>query len=711
MQHYPSPRRSAFTSLAVTAALAALVASPVRAQVAVAVDATSAVRVVDERVFGVNTPFWDSHFTNATSLDALTQMGTRFLRYGGGSDTDETDWSTNMDTRRGFPWAFNIDAFAVQAKALNAQAIITTNYGSGTPAAAAAYVAYANGTKGYGFKYWEVGNEIYGTWEYDTHTNPHDPYTYGVLAAQYIQQRKAADPTIKVGVVVVTGEDTYAVGYTSHTVTNPRTNQQHNGWTPVLLSTLKAAGVLPDFLIYHRYEQNPGQESDAGLLQMALTWPSDAANLRQQLTDYLGSAGAGIELLVTENNSVNSNPGKQSVSLVNGLYMADSVANVMQTEFNSLNWWAFFNGQTSQSATSPINVSPSLYGWRTTYGDFGIQYQDTGDRYPTVYVAKLLSHFARGGDTVIKASTNNPLLSAYAVKRLNGTVTILAINKSPTASYSTTFTITGFVPQGSATVYSYGMPQDNAAQTPGGSASPDIAVSTMSGAGPSFTATFAPYSASVVTLTGPTASAMATSQPASQTVATGAAAAFTFGATGSPAPTYQWFLNGAPVAGATSSTFVVHGAGAADAGTYTAVATNASGSVTSNPATLAVSGFLHARPSDQPFDPRPGGHRRQHPDRGLCRRRQRACPRARLGPGADPVCRVGRPCRPAASDHERSPDSRGFKQRMDGQRHHQQRGRRGGGVLLGRDAGEPRRGNRDLAWARGLYGPGFRAVQ
>jgi len=57
----------------------------------------------------------------------------------------------------------------------------------------------------FALKYWEVGNECYGTWEYDVQTAQHD----------------------------------------------------------------QAAGVMPEFLICHRYEQNAGQENDALLLQLA----------------------------------------------------------------------------------------------------------------------------------------------------------------------------------------------------------------------------------------------------------------------------------------------------------------------------------------------------------------------------------------------------------------------------------------------------------
>ena len=194
----------------------------------------------------------------------------------------------------------------------------------------------------------------------------HDPYTYAVMAGSYIALMKAVDPTIKIGVVVTPGEDSYA-NNTSHPAYNSREGTYHYGWTAVLLATLKNLGVTPDFAIHHRYPQNPGGENDAGLLASSTGWASDAADLRQQITDYMGSnVGTNIELLCTENNSVSSAPGKQSVSLVNGLFRADSLAQLMQTEFNGLFWWDLRNGQETDG-----NLSSALYGWRQ-YGDFGV---------------------------------------------------------------------------------------------------------------------------------------------------------------------------------------------------------------------------------------------------------------------------------------------------------------------------------------------------
>jgi len=78
----------------------------------------------------------------------------------------------------------------------------------------------------------------------------------------------------------------------------------------------------------------------------------------------------------------------------------------------------------------------------------------------------------------------------------------------------------------------------------------------------------------------------AVTQPQSQTVATGSSVVFGFVATGSP--TYQWSLNGTAIPSATSSMLIVNGATAANAGNYTCVATNSSGSATSSAATLGV---------------------------------------------------------------------------------------------------------------------------
>ncbi|MEY2882096.1 MAG: hypothetical protein RLZZ15_4476, partial [Verrucomicrobiota bacterium] len=84
-----------------------------------------------------------------------------------------------------------------------------------------------------------------------------------------------------------------------------------------------------------------------------------------------------------------------------------------------------------------------------------------------------------------------------------------------------------------------------------------------------------------------TATLAVTTPPASQTVAVGGSATFSVAATG-VGVTYQWNRNGVAIPGATASSLTIGNApGGADAN-YTVTITNASGSVTSAPATLTV---------------------------------------------------------------------------------------------------------------------------
>jgi sugar lactone lactonase YvrE len=626
------------------------------------------VRTVDERVFGVNAVTWDWQTANAQTITLLQSAGLRAIRIPGGSASDGFHWKTG---NAGSSWGVGV--FSQLISGINAQAFVTANYGSGTQQEAAAWVAYTNAsatlqgtaadvilgddangahwfTAGYwsalraaaplatddglnymrlnhpapfALKYWEIGNECYGSWENDTHAAKWDPVTYANVAKTYIAAMKAVDPTIKIGAVAEVSEDALDSQSPVHNVTNPVTGATHHGWTPVMLTTFKSLSVTPDFLIYHRYEQAPGGENDALLLmapengasQAGQGWAADAAGLRTQLNNYLGTTvAAHIELDITEDNSVYTNPGKQSTSLVNGLYLADSLANVMQTEFNSLVWWDLRNGEDNTQ-----NNSSSLYGWRL-YGDYGILASPSGqpwgdssyfDGYPAYYTMKLMSYFVRGGDTVVHASSDNTLLPVYGALRADGSLGLLVINKSPTATSTANVSIAGFVPMATAgiAVYSYGIPQDTAAQT--GTGSPDIDTSMI--ASPQFivnggtrstttTASFGPYSATVLSFQpAPLNSPVILTQPVSQTPTSGQSVVFSATASGNPPPTYQWqrqaagtttwtnLTDSSTYSGSSMASLTVNSIAAAMNGdSFRCVVTNSSGTVTTTPATLVV---------------------------------------------------------------------------------------------------------------------------
>jgi len=106
----------------------------------------------------------------------------------------------------------------------------------------------------------------------------------------------------------------------------------------------------------------------------------------------------------------------------------------------------------------------------------------------------------------------------------------------------------------------------------------------------------------IVRFTGSAASSTApafTTQPSSATVIVGGAATFTAAASGNPTPTYQWQKSGVTIAGATSTTYTIASTGTGDAGSYTVVATNSSGAVTSSSATLTVNPAPPVLPTTQ----------------------------------------------------------------------------------------------------------------
>jgi alpha-L-arabinofuranosidase len=629
----------------------------------VTVNTSAPGRVVDERLFGANSTLWDSALGTAQTQSLLQAAGLRAIRLPGGSLSDEYHWRTNTNLLNTFKWASGFNVSASLTANLGAHAMITVNYGTGTAEEAAAWVAYANfatsggsdvaigpdtpapgstalptpgsydwqtartwanlraasplgtddgmnflrigRTQPFAFRYWEIGNENYGDWESDLQSPAHSALTYANRAAQYMTKMRAVDPTIKIGVVVVR-------------------SGEYNNWTQVALGQLNTLGVRPDFVIYHRYDGAPGQESDSALLQSANTWTADDANLRTLVNAAFGANGPGIEIIVTENNSVYSNPGKQSTNLVNGLFLADSLGNVLaKTGIAGFFWWDVRNGPSNAN-----NNAAALYGWRG-YGDYGLLSSVpspafTGapttftETYPTYHAFKLLSYFARGGDSVLPATTDSNTLSAFAVQRAGGGQSLLIINKNPANAIDVSFTLTGSTAT-AATIYTYGKDNDTAAQA-GSTGCSEITSSTATVTAGTFARSFPSYSMSVVWLgpnapTAPASAPVIVTQPVDVSRTAGATATFTAGASGCPAPSYQWMrarsgtsalvdlTEGGSYTGTTSATLTVSGTSTAMSGdVFQLAVTNGSGTVNSSPVALTVTA-----PANPPANPPSSG--------------------------------------------------------------------------------------------------------
>jgi hypothetical protein len=464
---------------------------PAAAQTAVAVtvNAAAPLATIPPAAWGVNTAAWDGNLLDATVPDLLSKAGVSALRFPGGSIADIYNWQSNAIVP-GQPGGTNpnsgFDAFMGLTKGLRATPIITVNYGSNTagngggdPSFAAAWVRYANVTKGYGVKYWEIGNEIYGNgeygaaWETDLHA-AHDPVTYGKNVAQFAAEMKAVDPSIKIG-VVLTAPGNWPDGKSPDWNTN----------------VLAQCGSAIDFVTVHWYPQDPGSESDSGLLASPQNGANGiaamAARLKSLINQYGGANAANTQILLTETNSVSSNPGKQTLSIVNAMFIADDLLTWLENGAANVDVWDLHNGAV------PGNASSNLYG-SATYGDYGILANGTSGEpsvdtpFPTHYGLQMLSLLGKAGDALISTASNNALLATHAVRQANGSLALLLINKDPNNAISANVSLSGFNPSGTAAAYNYS-PSSNG-----------IASTMMSGLGTTFTIAAPAYSLTTIVL-------------------------------------------------------------------------------------------------------------------------------------------------------------------------------------------------------------------
>jgi len=186
--------------------------------------------------------------------------------------------------------------------------------------------------------------------------------------------------------------------------------------------------------------------------------------------------------------------------------------------------------------------------------------------------------------------TSNPATLTVTSAPVAPSIVTQPTNKSVTAGQPATFSVTA---TGTAPL-AYQWKRNGGDISGANSASYTIPATTALDNGAQFTAT---VSNSVSSATSNTATLTVgvpptiSTQPASQTVAVGQTAKFSVTASGTGTLTYQWNKNGGAIGGANAASYTTPPAIASDNGaSFTVTVTGASGSVTSNAATLTVNG-------------------------------------------------------------------------------------------------------------------------
>ncbi|MEV8554197.1 cellulose binding domain-containing protein [Streptomyces glaucescens] len=445
-------RTLARTAAVLSAALALLspsgAAGPAAAASPAAAAADTVVRVNTQAALGrltdvargVNAAIWDSHMNDPEVATLMKAADVGAMRYPGGSYADIYHWETHTAPGGYVAPGTGFDAFMGTVRATGAQPILIANYGSGTPEEAAGWVRYANVTKDYDAEYWEIGNEIYGNghygsgWEHDEHEDK-SPREYARQVRAYAAAMKAVDPTIKIGAVLTTP---------GHWPDGVVAGGDPGDWNHTVLS--QVTDVI-DFVSVHWYAG--GSDTSAQDAMTRLTrLPGELREVRNQIDRYAGADSARIGIALTEINT--NTGGARLTARPNGLFAADAFMTALENGVFTVDWWNTHNGAGRITTVDG----------ETDYGDMGMLSSGacTGDvcepapntPFHPYYGMKMTGELGTAGDTMVATASSAQDVSAHAVHRRDGRLSVLLINKNPDAARTVDLDYAGFVPSAAA---------------------------------------------------------------------------------------------------------------------------------------------------------------------------------------------------------------------------------------------------------------------
>jgi alpha-L-arabinofuranosidase len=337
------------------------------------------------------------------------------------SQTAATVSSTDPASLPGSPDATDFEAFMAYCQSFSpvADAMMTVNFGSGTPQEAAAWVHYANVVKGYKIRYWQIGNEMEGNWETGGPVNAAD-YVKRYLA--FYDAMKKEDPSI-----VVLGPVSGGIGEFSN-LGDGKTFIQD------FIELLGAQGQASkiDAIDFHWY---PNWETVTD--EVGLNTVSQLGALASNIKTWLATAGAkpDVGVFMTEYNMAigAANAPVCNNQLVNGLFTVTTLGEFIRAFGNGggTHLWSMLTGGTTNDWTT------------ATAGELGYL-QSTSNPYKYQEHASywgmqlMSSNWAIAGDTrphqLVSATSSQASLATYANLRPDGALTLAVVNRANTAA-------------------------------------------------------------------------------------------------------------------------------------------------------------------------------------------------------------------------------------------------------------------------------------
>lgn len=330
------------------------------ATVAVNIDASKIITRIPPTVWGHNANTWmTSMVSEPAFMQHMKVLQPGFIRFPAGSGSDVYFWNAS---RGGLPadvpaeimasdgvlkdpgywygrinesWTASLDNYYTVLRETNSIGVLTVNYGyarygtSDDPVAAAAHLAadwvrYDKGRT----RYWEIGNETYGDWEWgfridqSKNKDGQPEYVTGELYAKHVQvfvdsmQKAAAE----------TGHEIYIGATLYDAPTQAWQTNTTKTWNEGVLKNLNGA---PDFYIVHNYFTPFNENSTAAVVMNAgLTVPGE---MMQHIKKEMQTYGAPVLPVALTEWNMWARDSKQQVSNVSGLFalavMSEALAN------------------------------------------------------------------------------------------------------------------------------------------------------------------------------------------------------------------------------------------------------------------------------------------------------------------------------------------------------------------------------------------------
>lgn len=415
--------------------------------VTVTVDPYKIISRVPAYIFSENANVSSTQFVNQpTLISNINKLNPTVIRYPGGAESNIFFWDRDQGSlpadvpstlydRNGSAitpnWKFgkstatetlSLDNYYQLLSQTTSKGMITVNYSyaryglSDNPVAQAAkyaadWVRYDNGRT----KYWEIGNENYGYWQYGYKINTAgnkdgqpeiiDGNTYADHASIIIDSmRKAAqeiNKTIQIGAVLVEGE------YVDFTNVQRQWNVQ----------VIKKINSKIDFYSCHNYYTPFNTNSSADDILYVVPYSTDVFS--KYIASSFKSAGAPVKPVALTEYNINAVGSSQAASYINGLASILVQGELLKNKFgfaarysltdkwNNGNSKGMFN--TGSLPGGVENWSPSpVYTYQEMFKKF------LGDRFITT----TKKYNAQGND-----------IEAYASSFSNGYIGVVLVNK------------------------------------------------------------------------------------------------------------------------------------------------------------------------------------------------------------------------------------------------------------------------------------------